>query len=68
MIHGFEPLIGVSAVSMEPALDPLSPSLSAPPSLALSLSLSLSLLKINIKKEVNNLGRVADISFICLLT
>ena len=41
MIHGFEPLIGVYAVSVEPALDPLSPSLSAPPSLALSLSLSL---------------------------
>ena len=39
----FEPHVGLSAVSTEPTLDPLSPSLSAPPPLVLSLSLSLSL-------------------------
>ena len=38
-VHEFKPHMGLSAVSMEPALNPLSPSLSAPP--------SLSLLKIN---------------------
>ena len=39
----FEPHFGLSAVNMEePALDPRSPSLSAPPPLVLSLSFSLS--------------------------
>ena len=33
----FEPRVRLSAVSTEPSLDPLSPSLSAPPPLALSL-------------------------------
>ena len=43
----FEPRVGLCADtwSLEPASDPVSPSLSAPPLLALSLSLSLS--KIN---------------------
>ena len=36
MVHEFEPHIGLSAVSVESALDPLSPSLSAPPVLVLS--------------------------------
>ena len=43
MILGFmssSPCIGVSAVSTEPALDPQSPNLSAPPSLTVYLSLS----------------------------
>ena len=39
----FESHIGLSVVSAEPALDPLSLSLSVPPSLILILSLSLSL-------------------------
>ena len=34
--RGFEPCIGLSAVSAEPALDPKSPSLSVPPLLVLS--------------------------------
>ena len=34
----FEPHVGLSAIRTEPALDPLSASLSAPPLLALSLS------------------------------
>ena len=34
----FEPRVGLSAIRTEPALDPLSASLSAPPLLALSLS------------------------------
>ena len=50
----FQPHIRLSAVSTESSLDPLSPSLSAPPplilSISFSLSLSLSLSKINIKK------------------
>ena len=37
MVHEFEPHIRRSAVGMELASDPLSPSLSAPPLLALSL-------------------------------
>ena len=41
-VRGFEPRMGLSAVSTEPALDPLYP-LSLPLLLALSLSLSLSL-------------------------
>ena len=44
-VHEFEPHMGLCADSMEPALDPLSPSLSAPPWLSLSLSLSLSKIK-----------------------
>ena len=40
----------LTAWSLEPALDYVSPSLSAPPPLVLCLSLSLSLSKINIKK------------------
>ena len=42
MAHGFEPHVGLSADSVEPALDSLSPSLSTPPPLAQVLSLSLS--------------------------
>ena len=41
MALGFEPRIGLAAVSAEPALDLLSLSLSAPLRLTLSLSLSL---------------------------
>ena len=37
-----EPHIWLSAISIEPALDPLSPSMSAPPLLVPSLCLSLS--------------------------
>ena len=37
-VREFEPHMGLSAVSTEPASDPLSPSLSAPASLFLSLS------------------------------
>ena len=40
----------LTAQSLEPASDAVSPSLSAPPLLMLCLSLSLSLSKINIKK------------------
>ena len=47
MIHRFEPHVGVSAVSTEPAWDPLSPSLSAPPPLVRALSQKI---KKNIKK------------------
>ena len=36
LVHEFEPHIRLSAVSVEPALDPLSPCVSAPPLLALS--------------------------------
>ena len=39
-VHEFEPRVGPCADSVEPAWDPLSPSLSAPPSLARSLSQS----------------------------
>ena len=49
-IREFEPHKGLSAVSWEPALDPLSSSLSAPPPLTLALSLSLSQ-KINLKNN-----------------
>ena len=35
--HEFKPRVGFTAVDTEPALDPLSPSLSAPPALAFSL-------------------------------
>ena len=49
MVHGFEPHIGLSAVSVEPALDPLSPSLSLSPS-PISLSRALS------KKKINRFG------------
>ena len=37
MVCGFKPCIRLSAVSVEPTLDPLSPFLSAPPLLTLSL-------------------------------
>ena len=49
MVRGFEPRIRLCADSSEPgaALDPVSPSLFAPPQLTLCLSLS----KINIKKR-----------------
>ena len=40
IVHEFEPHIGLSAVSTEPALDPLSSPLSAPPLLVLSRALS----------------------------
>ena len=47
-VHGFKPRVRLCAGSLdlEPTLDSVSPSLSAPPPLALSLSLS----KINFKK------------------
>ena len=45
MVHEFEPHMGLSAVSAEPASDLLSPSLSAPTLLVCALSLPLS--KIN---------------------
>ena len=41
----------LTAQSLEPASDSVSPSLSAPPLLVRALSLSLSLSKINIKKK-----------------
>ena len=46
---GSSPALGsvLTAQSLEPASDSVSPSLSAPPPLALCLSLSLSLSKIN---------------------
>ena len=47
MVCEFKPHIRLAAVSMEPALDPLYPSLSAPPLLARSLS---KITKINIYK------------------
>ena len=43
-VHGFKPCTGLPAVSIEPASDPLSSSLSVPNPLC---SLSLSLAKIN---------------------
>ena len=48
MLHAFEPCIGLSAVSTEPTLDPLSPSLSLP--LPHSCSMFFLSLKINVKK------------------
>ena len=46
MVHyEFKPCIGLSAVSSEPASDPLSPSLSVPPLVILSLPLSLKINK-----------------------
>ena len=56
MIYRFmslSPTLGsvLTAQSLEPASDSVSPSLSAPPQLTLSLSLSLSLSKISIKKK-----------------
>ena len=47
MVHGIEPRVGLCADSMEPAWDPLSPSLSAPPAVILILSPSLSASKIS---------------------
>ena len=44
-VHEFEPLTGLSAVSAEPASDPLSPSLSAPPLFVHIHTLSLPLKK-----------------------
>ena len=41
----------LTAQSLEPASDSMSPSFSAPPLLVLSLSLSLSLSKLNIKEK-----------------
>ena len=41
MVREFEPHIRLSAVSTEPAWDPLSPSLSAPPPLMLFLKINL---------------------------
>ena len=38
MVREFKPHVGLTAVSTEPALDPLSPSVSAPSLLMLSLS------------------------------
>ena len=43
MVRWFEPRVGLIALSTEPTLDPLSPSLSAPPLLMLTHFLSLSL-------------------------
>ena len=40
-VHEIEPCVGLSANSVEPGRDSLSPSLSAPPLLILSLPLSL---------------------------
>ena len=56
LVHEFEPHTALAAVSVEPALDPLSPPLSAPPPLgrthSLCVSLFLSVSKIiNIEKE-----------------
>ena len=42
-VHGFEPRIKLCADSLEPALDSVSPSLSALPPLVVCLSLSFSL-------------------------
>ena len=55
MVSEFEPCIGLSAVSTEPASDPLSPSrtTTAPPRPTMHL-LSLSLSEINIIKNNNN--------------
>ena len=50
----FKPCIGLSAISTETALDPLSPSLSAPSPLMFPLSVSLSLSlknKLTLKKK-----------------
>ena len=44
-VCGFEPHIGLCSDSTEPARDPLSPSLSAPPLLVLSLKINKSTLK-----------------------
>ena len=52
MVREFEPPplgSALTARSLEPVSDSVSPSLSAPPLLALSLSLSLTKIKINIK-------------------
>ena len=53
-VRAFEPHVGVCADSREPALDPLSPFLCAPPlhTLSLSLSLSLSQNKQTLKKKL----------------
>ena len=48
-VREFEPHVRLSAVSTEPALDPLAPSLSVPP-LLFSLSLSLSKINKHLKK------------------
>ena len=50
MVVEFKPHIGLAAISTEPASDPLSPALCAPPMLILFLFLSLSL-KINFQKR-----------------
>ena len=56
MVLGFEPLIGLAAVSAGSALDPLSPSLSATALFTLSAS------KINKHKKFLNTCDGADIS------
>ena len=50
VVHEFKPLIELSTVSAEPALDPLSPPLSAPPQLC-THALSLSKISKNILKN-----------------
>ena len=47
-VGAFDPRVGLSAINMEPILDPLCLSVCPSPALALSLSLSLSKIKINI--------------------
>ena len=56
-VHGFQPHIGLTAASVEPAPDPLSPSLSAPALLLFSLS------KINkhLKKRIRDCFSIEDI-------
>ena len=49
-VREFEPRVGLSAVSTEPASDPLSPSLSAPPLLSLS---KINKLKKKKEKKIN---------------
>ena len=52
-VCGFEPCVGLCADSMEPALDPLSPSFSAPPPAVMhSLSLKISNLKNFLKTQI----------------
>ena len=55
----------LTAQSLEPALDSLSPSLSAPPQLALCLSLSLSLskIKIDIEKKLKTIQQLQNTFF-----
>ena len=58
-VRGFEPHVGLSAVSAERALGPLSPSVSAPAPLALSLFLkNKPTLKIFFKRIIFILDRL----------